>query len=250
LNRFNPRSLVFNLLEKWVFTTNHKRVGINYMWYCAFAGVIATFLATIIKLELGEPGSLYCGGNMRIYLSIVTGHAVVMVFLVYVPVYYGAFANYLVPIQLGARDFAYPRLNNFSFWVFPPSVLFFSAALLKYQGLVTGWTFYPPLSAKKYSPHFNMDITILSVILIATGSLISTSNLISTFRYMRGASMKADYRFIPLSVLGTLFGAILFTLVAPVLGVGLVMLYFDRHGITNYFNVSRGGDVVLYQHIF
>lgn len=95
-----------------------------------------------------------------------------------------------------------------------------------------------------------MDITILSVVLIATGSLISTSNLISTFRYMRGASMKADYRFIPLSVFGTLFGAILFTLVAPVLGVGLVMLYLDRHGITNYFNVSRGGDVVLYQHIF
>lgn len=108
------------------------------MWYCAFAGVIATFLATIIKLELGEPGSLYCAGNMRIYLSVVTGHAVVMVFLVYVPVYYGVFANYLIPIQLGARDFAYPRLNNFSFWVFPPSVLFFSAALLKYQGLVTG----------------------------------------------------------------------------------------------------------------
>lgn len=80
-----------------------------------FAGVIATFLATVIKLELGESGSLYCAGNMRIYLSVVTGHAVVMVFLTYVPIYYGAFANYLIPIQLGARDFAYPRLNNFSF---------------------------------------------------------------------------------------------------------------------------------------
>ena len=108
------------------------------MWYCAMAGVVATFLATIIKLELGESGSLYCGGNMRIYLSIVTGHAVVMVFLVYVPVYYGAFANYLIPIQVGARDFAYPRLNNFSFWVFPPSLFFFCISLLKYQGLVTG----------------------------------------------------------------------------------------------------------------
>jgi cytochrome c oxidase subunit 1 len=90
----------------------------------------------------------------------------------------------------------------------------------------------------------------MSVVLIAVGSLISTSNLISTFRYMRGASMKADYRFIPLSVFGTLFGAVLFTLVAPVLAVGLSMLYMDRHGVTNYFNVSRGGDVVLYQHIF
>lgn len=90
----------------------------------------------------------------------------------------------------------------------------------------------------------------MSVVLIAVGSLISTSNLISTFRYMRGASMKSDYRFIPLSVFGTLFGAVLFTLVAPVLAVGLSMLYLDRHGVTNYFNVSRGGDVVLYQHIF
>lgn len=111
----NPRGFGFNFVEKWVFTTNHKRVGINYMWYCILAGVVATFLATVIKLELGESGSLYCGGNMRIYLSVVTGHAVVMVFLTYVPVYYGAFTNYLIPIQLGARDFAYPRLNNFSF---------------------------------------------------------------------------------------------------------------------------------------
>ncbi len=67
---------------------------------------------------------------------------------------------------------------------------------------------------------------------------------------MRGASMKADYRFIPLSVYGTLFGAVLFTLVAPVLAVSLVMLYLDRHGITNFFNISKGGDVILYQHIF
>jgi heme/copper-type cytochrome/quinol oxidase subunit 1 len=220
------------------------------MWYVVVAGVITTTLATAIKLELGEPGSLYCGGNMRLYLSLVTGHAVIMVFLTYVPVYYGVFTNYLIPIQLGARDFAYPRLNNFSFWVFPPSLLFFTSALLKYQGLLTGWTFYPPLSSKKYSPNFNMDITILSIVGIAVGSLISTTNLISTFRYMRGSSMKADYRFIPLSVYGTLFGAILFTFVAPVLGVAMFMLYFDRHGITNFFNVSRGGDVVLYQHLF
>ena len=75
---------------------------------------------------------------MRLYLSLVTGHAVVMVFLAYVPVYYGIFTNYLIPIQLGARDFAYPRLNNFAFWVFPTSLFFFTAALLKYQGLVTG----------------------------------------------------------------------------------------------------------------
>lgn len=220
------------------------------MWYVVIAGVVTTVFATAIKLELGEPGSLYCGGNMRLYLSLVTGHAVIMVFLAYVPVYYGVFTNYLIPIQLGARDFAYPRLNNFSFWVFPPSLFFFSNSLLKYQGLVTGWTFYPPLSSKKYSSSFNMDITILSVLSIATASLISTTNLISTYRYMRGASMKADYRFIPLSVYGTLFGALLFTFAAPVLGIAMFMLYFDRHGITNFFNVAKGGDVVLYQHLF
>jgi cytochrome c oxidase subunit 1 len=95
-----------------------------------------------------------------------------------------------------------------------------------------------------------MDITILSVLSIATASLISTTNLISTYRYMRGASMKADYRFIPLSVYGTLFGALLFTFAAPVLGIAMFMLYFDRHGITNFFNVAKGGDVVLYQHLF
>jgi heme/copper-type cytochrome/quinol oxidase subunit 1 len=187
---------------------------------------------------------------MRVYLSVVTGHAVVMVFLTYVPVYYGAFANYLIPIQLGARDFAYPRLNNFSFWVFPPALILFTGALFKYQGMVTGWTFYPPLTNKKYSPDFNIDVTIISIVLIAVGSLISTINLISTFRNMRGFSMKSDYRFIPLSVYGSVFGAILFTFVAPILGVAVIMLYLDRHGLANYFNVSKGGDVVLYQHIF
>jgi cytochrome c oxidase subunit 1 len=85
------------------------------MWYSVWAGTVATLLATAIKIDIGEPGSFYSAGNMRIYLSVVTGHAVVMVFLTYVPVYYGAFANYLIPIQLGARDFAYPRMNNFFF---------------------------------------------------------------------------------------------------------------------------------------
>jgi cytochrome c oxidase subunit 1 len=95
-----------------------------------------------------------------------------------------------------------------------------------------------------------MDVTIISIVLIAVGSLISTINLISTYKNMKGFSMKADYRFIPLSVYGTLFGAVLFTFVAPILGVAVIMLYLDRHGLANYFNVSKGGDVVLYQHIF
>jgi cytochrome c oxidase subunit 1 len=137
-SRLNFFFFAANFFEKWVFTTNHKRVGLNYMWYSGLAGTIATGFASIIKLELGEPGSLYCSGNMKLYLSIVTGHAVIMVFLVYVPIYYGAFTNYLIPVQIGSRDFAYPRLNNFSFWIFPFSLFFFSSSLLKYQGLVTG----------------------------------------------------------------------------------------------------------------
>jgi len=246
----NPQYMVYCFFQKWVFTTNHKRVGINYAVYTLWSSTVATLLATAIKIDIGEPGSFYCAGNMRIYLSVVTGHAVVMVFLTYVPVYYGFFANYFIPIQLGARDFAYPRLNNFSFWVFPPALILFTGSLLKYQGMVTGWTFYPPLTNRKYSPDFNIDIVIISIILIAVGSLISTLNLISTFKNMRGFSMKADYRFIPLSVYGTVFGALLFTFVAPILGVAVIMLYLDRHGLANYFNVSKGGDVVLYQHIF
>ena len=145
----SPRSFFFNFLEKWVFTTNHKRVGINYMWYVVIAGVVTTVFATAIKLELGEPGSLYCGGNMRLYLSLVTGHAVIMVFLAYVPVYYGVFTNYLIPIQLGARDFAYPRLNNFSFWVFPPSLFFFFKLSFKVPGFSYGVNLLPASFVQK-----------------------------------------------------------------------------------------------------
>jgi len=86
---------------------------------------------------------------MRLYLSLVTGHAVVMVFLAYVPVYYGVFTNYLIPIQLGARDFAYPRLNNFSFWVFPPSLFFFFKRALKIPGSCNRLNFLPAALFKK-----------------------------------------------------------------------------------------------------
>lgn len=117
-------------------------------------------------------------------------------------------------------------------------------------GLVCAWTFYPPITSIKYSPSLSVDYAAFSILLTAFGSVLSTLNLMCTIKNMRSLGMGGDYKYIPLSVYGTLLAALLFTFVAPILGTGLLMLFIDRHFYGNYFNVTNGGDIVLYQHLF
>jgi len=109
--------------RNWLFTTNHKKLGLMYLMFASFSGLFGTTLSSLIRLELAQPGSLVFANNANAYHVVMAMHAVIMVFFLVTPVVFGGFGNYFLPVQVGARDVAYPRLNNFSFWVLPSALV-------------------------------------------------------------------------------------------------------------------------------
>jgi cytochrome c oxidase subunit 1 len=109
--------------NNWIYTTNHKRIAVNYFYFVIFSGIVGMVLATIIRLEMAYPGVGILAGDSLQYLTVVTAHAVVMVFFMIMPLLFGAFANFLLPTQLGVHDVAFPRLNSAAFWFLPAGFL-------------------------------------------------------------------------------------------------------------------------------
>lgn len=117
------KARVIYVTNNWMYTTNHKRIAVNYFWFVIFAGIVGMVLATIIRLEMAYPGVGILAGDSLQYLSIVTAHAVVMVFFMIMPLMFGAFGNFLLPTQLGVHDVAFPRLNSAAFWFLPAGLI-------------------------------------------------------------------------------------------------------------------------------
>jgi len=117
------KARVIYLVNNWVYTTNHKRIAVNYFWFVIFAGICGMVLATIIRLEMAYPGVGILAGDSLQYLSVVTAHAVIMVFFMIIPLLFGAFGNFLLPTQLGVHDVAFPRLNSAAFWFLPAGLI-------------------------------------------------------------------------------------------------------------------------------
>lgn len=123
LDIFYLKSKLFYFLNNWVYTTNHKKIAVNYFWFVILAGIVGTVLATIIRLEMAYPGVGILSGDSIQYLSIVTAHGVIMVFFMIIPLLFGAFGNFLLPSQLGVHDVAFPRLNSAAFWFLPAGLI-------------------------------------------------------------------------------------------------------------------------------
>jgi cytochrome c oxidase subunit I len=233
-------------VARWLVTVDHKRIGIMYIatalvFFCA-GGV----LAVLMRAQLATPNESFLTKNS--YNEVMTIHGTTMVFLVIVPILAG-FANFLVPLMIGAQDMAFPRLNAFSYWAYLFGGIVLYASFFSTGGAAhAGWWSYPPLSEVGFSPGHGQDYWILALHILSISSFAGAVNFLVTIHNMRTRGM--TWMRIPLFVWAIETYAILLVVVLPALSAGLTMLLLDRRGYTHFFLPAKGGNPVLYQHVF
>ncbi len=253
---------------RWFMSTNHKDIGILYLFVGGFVGLLSVSFTVYMRLELMHPGVQYmcqegarfiadaaatCTPNGHLWNVLITYHGVLMMFFVVIPALFGGFGNYFMPLQIGAPDMAFPRMNNLSFWLFIAGVSLGVASMLAPggggdlgSGAGVGWVLYPPLTTTAEGG-YAMDLAIFAVHLSGASSILGAINMITTFLNMRTPGMTLHK--VPLFAWSIFVTAWLILLALPVLAGAITMLLTDRNFGTTFFTPSGGGDPILYQHI-
>jgi len=232
-------------VTSWLTTVDHKRIGILYICTALVFFAAGGLLALLIRSQLATPDeSIVTRGS---YNEVVTIHGTTMIFLVIVPILAG-FGNYLVPLMIGARDMAFPRLNALSYWLYVlGGAILYLSFLAKGGAASSGWTSYAPLSTL-HSPGRGEDLWILSLHVLTLSSLAGGVNFVVTITNMRARGM--TWMRMPLFVWSILLYAWMLVLVLPTLSAGLTMMLLDRHAGTHFFDPAHGGSPILYQNVF
>ena len=230
----------------WLSTVDHKRIAVLYMLTALVFFIIGGVEALFIRLQLAVPNNHFLQPDT--FNQLFTMHGTTMIFLVVMPVLFGL-VNYVLPLQIGARDMAFPRLNAASYWFFLfGGIVMFMSFLSSGGAAKSGWYSYPPVSEKFFSPGSGQDLWILSLHLVAISSLLGAINFICTIHNMRAPGM--SWMRIPLFVWAIEVYSFLLVVVLPVIGVGLTFLLLDRQAGTHFFLPQEGGNALLYQHLF
>jgi cytochrome c oxidase subunit 1 len=229
----------------WITTVDHKRIGILYGVSALFFFGVGGIEALILRLQLGSPEAGVVSAD--VYNQLFTMHGTTMVFLALMPLS-AAFFNFVVPLQIGARDVAFPRLNAFSYWTFLAGALFLHASFVFGGAPDAGWFGYANLTSTEFSPGARIDFWVLGLQLLGVSSLVAALNFAVTILNLRAPGMKLMR--MPLFTWMTLVTSFLMILAFPAITVGLVLLMFDRLFDANFFSVAAGGDPILWQHLF
>ena len=255
-------------IRKYIFSTDHKMIAKQFMFVSLFFLVIGGLLATMMRWQLGFPNQPMPGGMLlpdammaptpngaimlpEFYNSLLTMHGTIMIFFAIMPLLVGLFGNLLIPLQIGAEDMAFPRLNMISFWLAVPAGILMLASFAVEGGAAgAGWTSYAPLSASGEwtGVYLGQQLWLVSLTILGFSSLVGAVNYISTVINMRAPGM--TWFRMPLSTWALFITAILILLAIPILAGALIMLLFDQTIGTGFFRPEVGGEPLLWQHLF
>lgn len=229
---------------KWIFSTDHKRIGLLYLYSIATFFLVGAGLGVMMRLELMNPGQQFV--EPTTYNSLFTLHGVIMIFLFIIPGIPAVFGNIMLPIIIGAKDVAFPRINLLSWYLYVIGALFALSTLIFGDGPAdTGWTFYAPYSVNTDT---NVSMSVMAAFVLGFSSILTGLNFIVTIHRMRAPGM--TWFKMPLFSWSLYATAWIQLLATPVIGITLLMIFAERWLGVGLFDPSLGGDPILYQHMF